>query len=114
MQDCIFCKIGRGEIPSAMLFRDDRCFVIRDIHPLAPTHLLVIPFQHITSLVASALLGEPLLGHLSAVAAQSALREGLADTGYRLVVNQGPDSGQAVPHFHIHVLGGKRLSDHLG
>ncbi len=114
MQDCIFCKIGRGELPSAMLFRDNLCFVIRDIHPLAPAHLLVIPFQHVTSLVSSALLGELLLGHLTAVAAQSALREGLADTGYRLVVNQGPDSGSAVAHLHIHVLGGKRLSDHLG
>lgn len=111
MQDCIFCKIGSGAIPSAMLYKDDHCFVIRDIHPLAPTHLLVIPFQHSASLEQEAWATEPLLGHLMAVAAQQARWVGVDASGYRLVVNQGPDSGQAITHVHVHVLGGKPLPE---
>ncbi|MBI4202396.1 MAG: histidine triad nucleotide-binding protein [Chloroflexi bacterium] len=114
MEDCIFCKIARDEIPSPRLYQDDKCFVIRDINPVAPSHLLVIPYLHIADLARAAWVSEPLLGHLFAVAAQSAWREGIADSGYRLVVNQGPDSGRAVTHLHVHVLGGRRLLDQLG
>ncbi len=108
-QDCIFCKIGRGEVPGTFLHRDDRCFVIRDIHPKAPTHLLAIPLRHVTAVAGLAAGEEPLVGHLLAVAGQAAKREGLADNGYRLVVNQGDDGGQEVAHLHVHVLGGRRL-----
>lgn len=108
-QDCIFCKIGRGEAPSTFLHRDDRCFVVRDIHPKAPTHLLVIPLRHVTAVALLASGDEPLVGHLLTVAGQAAKREGLAENGYRLVVNQGADGGQEVAHLHVHVLGGRRL-----
>lgn len=111
MQDCIFCRIGRGEVPSLMLHRDERCFVIRDIHPLAPTHLLIVPHLHLTGLNGLGAHGEQLFGHLMAVAGEMAGRERVAATGYRLVVNQGPDSGQAVTHAHIHLMGGKRLPE---
>ena len=108
-EDCIFCKIGRGDIPSSLLDRDDRVFVIRDINPKAPTHLLVVPIEHVTYLASFTQDREALLGHMLLVAREMAQREGLTESGYRLVINQGPDSGQEVPHLHLHVLGGGRL-----
>lgn len=108
-QDCIFCKIGAGQVPSAFLYRDDRCFVVRDIHPRAPTHLLVIPQRHVGAVTGLSAGDEPLLGHLLAVAGQVARHEGLTERGYRIVVNQGADAGQEVAHLHVHVLGGRGL-----
>ena len=108
-QDCIFCRIGRGEIDSEILYRDDVCFVIRDIAPEAPVHLLVIPNQHCTYLTALTPAHYPMIGGMFAAAREMAGREGVAESGYRLVINQGDDSGQAVAHLHLHVLGGKRL-----
>ena len=108
-EDCIFCKIGQGEIPSELLYRDDKVFVIRDINPRAPSHFLVIPFEHVIYLASFTQDSEALLGHLVLVAKGLAQREGLMDNGYRLVINQGSDSGQEVPHLHLHVLGGRRL-----
>jgi len=108
-EDCIFCKIGQGEIPSEILYRDDTAFVIRDINPGAPTHLLVLPSEHVTYLASFTPDREALLGHLVLVAREMAQREGLTDGGYRLVINQGPNSGQMVPHLHLHVLGGRLL-----
>jgi histidine triad (HIT) family protein len=107
--ECIFCRIGQGEVPSELLYRDDRAFVIRDINPRAPTHLLVLPFEHVTYLASFASEREGLLGHLILVAREMAQGEGLTEGGYRLVINQGPNSGQEVPHLHLHVLGGRRL-----
>ena len=109
-QDCIFCKIGRGEVPSEFLYRDDSVYAIRDIRPKAPVHLLVIPFAHV-----GALTGEPesrleAMGKLLVVAARLAKQEGVDGTGYRLVVNQGPDSGQEVAHLHLHLLAGRQLT----
>ena len=109
VEDCIFCKIGQGEIPSELLYRDDTSFVIRDINPRAPTHLLVLPFEHVTYLASFTPEREVLLGHLVLVAKEMAQREGLTESGYRLVINQGSDSGQEVPHLHLHALGGRRL-----
>ena len=108
-EDCIFCKIGRGEVHSDLLYRDDSTFVIWDINPRAPSHLLVLPFEHVTYLASFPSDGESLLGHLILVAREMAQQQGLAEGGYRLVINQGPDSGQEVPHLHLHVLGGRRL-----
>jgi histidine triad (HIT) family protein len=108
-EECIFCKIGQGEIPSEVLYRDDAAFVIRDINPRAPTHLLVLPIEHVTYLASFTPEREALLGHMFLVAREMAQRQGLTDRGYRLVINQGPDSGQEVPHLHLHVLGGRRL-----
>jgi histidine triad (HIT) family protein len=111
MPACIFCDIGRGAAPSDILFKDDRCYVIRDIHPLAPTHLLIIPFLHITSLAYIGPGQESIFGHLLAVAEEMARREQVTLSGYRLSMNQGPDSGQGIPHVHLHLLGGKRLPE---
>lgn len=108
-QDCIFCKINRGEIKSEMLHRDDRCFVIRDISPKAPLHLLIIPTDHFTHLTSMTPQHEALVGHLFLVAQDMAMKEKVSGTGYRLIINQGPDSGQEVAHLHLHLLGGGRL-----
>ena len=110
-QDCIFCRIGRGEIDSEILYRDDVCFVIRDIAPEVPVHLLVIPNQHFTYLTDLTPADYPMIGGMFAAAREMAGREGVAESGYRLVINQGDDSGQQVPHLHLHVLGGKRLGE---
>jgi histidine triad (HIT) family protein len=108
-EDCVFCKIGQGEIPSELLYSDDLAFVIRDINPKAPTHLLVIPSEHVTYLTSFTKDRESLLGHIVLVAMEMAKRDGLAESGYRLVINQGLDSWQEVTHLHLHVLGGSCL-----
>ncbi len=107
--DCIFCNIAAGTIPVRRVHEDDRCLAFPDINPQAPTHLLLIPKQHIASHAHSTAEHGPLLGHLMAVASQLALSEGLTN-GYRLVLNTGPDGGQTVNHLHIHLLGGRPLS----
>ena len=112
--DCVFCKIVAGEIPADILYQDEEMIAFRDINPLAPTHLLIIPKKHI-----------PSLGHLSGAelslivdmvntANQLVKREGIAESGYRLVINSGKQGGQLVPHLHMHLLGGRQLSDALG
>ena len=107
--DCIFCRIIRGEIPSDTLRRDDTVIAIRDINPRAPTHALVIPLEHLTYLDTLSEEREALLGHILLVGRDVARAEGLMESGYRLSINQGPDSGQLVPHLHLHVLGGRQL-----
>ena len=110
-ENCIFCRIGGGQVPSDILHRDDTCFVIRDIAPKAPVHLLVIPNEHFTFLKGLAPGHYAMLGGLFQAAEQVASREGLSGSGYRLVINQGSDAGQQVDHLHLHVLGGKPLGD---
>ena len=106
---CVFCKIGKGHIPSEFLFRDKDVFAIRDINPMAPDHLLIIPFAHIETLVTDApIRGQIITAMLSAVIAL-VKRLRLDRRGYRLVLNQGTDSGQEVPHLHLHLLAGRRL-----
>ena len=109
MEACIFCNMGKGQTDTDLLFHDDWCFVIRDINPMAPTHLLVIPHQHMTSLAHIDPDQESLIGHLFAVAEEMARQEQVTLSGFRLVINQGPDAGQGIPHLHVHVLGGKPL-----
>lgn len=107
----LFTRIIDGEIPGDFVHRDDRCVAIRDINPAAPVHVLVIPRRPIPSL---AELGEEdveLAGHLLRVCRDIAEREGLED-GYRVVINTGEEGGQTVPHLHLHVLGGRRLTGH--
>ncbi len=108
-EDCIFCKIIRGEIPSDTLQRDDSVIAIRDINPRAPTHVLVIPLEHVTYLDTVPPENETLLGHMLLVGKDVARSEGVVESGYRLSINQGLDSGQLVPHLHLHVLGGRPL-----
>ena len=107
--DCIFCKIRDGDIPADILLRNDHCFVIRDIAPKAPVHLLVIPNLHIESLLELSGDEREAISSMYAAAAQAAAGEGVDSTGYRLVVNQGRDADQTVDHLHLHVLGGRPL-----
>lgn len=107
--DCIFCKIPRGEMEAQILHQDEHVYVIRDISPQAPVHLLIIPIQHQESLASVTPAQEVAMGHIFLVARQMAEREGVTQGGYRLVLNQGPDAGQAIDHTHVHLLGGKGL-----
>jgi histidine triad (HIT) family protein len=106
---CIFCKIVAGEIPSAALYQDDRVYAFADIGPKAPTHILIVPREHIASVSEAAEGHRDLLGHLLFIAAQIARDKGL-NGGYRLVINNGPDGGQTVDHLHVHLLGGRALA----
>jgi histidine triad (HIT) family protein len=109
--DCIFCKIRDGEIPGDILYRDDDCFVIRDIAPKASTHLLVIPNQHFLEVSDMTSDFAPVAGNMIRVAGAMAKQEGVSESGYRLIINQGRNSGQIVPHLHLHVLGGRPLGN---
>lgn len=107
--DCLFCKIIAGDIPGTVVHEDDRCVAVRDINPQAPTHVLIIPREHIESLNEISQRDERLLGHLQRVAARIANDEGHAETGYRTVINTGAGAGQSVFHLHVHVLGGRPM-----
>ncbi len=104
-EPCLFCRIVRGEIPAARVAETERCVAFRDIDPRAPTHVLVIPREHVASL--NEATDATMLGELSLLAAKVARDEGIADGGYRTVVNTGPDAGQTVFHLHLHLLGGR-------
>lgn len=106
--DCIFCKIVAGEIPATVVHEDEMVVAFRDINPQAPTHILIIPRAHMGN--AASLQPGPEMGHMVVVAAQIARQEGIADSGYRLVLNVGPDAGESVPHLHLHLLGGRPLA----
>lgn len=106
--DCIFCRIVAGSIPSTKVFEDELCLAFRDLHPAAPTHVLVIPKEHIQSAAHAVEAHAALLGHLVLTAAKVAEQAGLAN-GFRLVANTGADGGQTVDHLHLHVLGGRAL-----
>jgi histidine triad (HIT) family protein len=109
MAETIFSKIIRKEIPATIVYEDDRVLAFRDIAPQAPTHILVIPRQEIATTNDITEEHEPLLGHMVRVAADIARSEGIADGGYRLVMNCNADGGQAVYHIHLHLLGGRKL-----
>ncbi len=110
MDDCIFCKIYRGEIPSEILHKDEHCFAIRDINPVSPVHLLIIPSVHVTYLQSFEVEDFRILNSMYKVAAELAVTEGISESGYRLVINQKRDSGQQVPHLHLHLIGGHTLA----
>jgi histidine triad (HIT) family protein len=105
--DCLFCKIARGQIPSRSVAHDDRYLAFHDVDPKAPTHVLVIPRQHVTSLDAAD--DEALLGGLLAFARRVARELGVAESGYRTVINTNRDGGQSVDHLHAHILGGRTM-----
>ena len=107
--DCVFCKIVAGEIPSDILYQDEEVIAFRDINPIAPTHLLIVSKKHIPSLLHLTDAEVPLIGHMAKVANQLASEHGVADSGYRLVINCGKEGGQLVPHLHMHLLGGRIL-----
>ncbi len=112
--DCVFCKIIAGEVPADILYQDEEVIAFGDINPQAPTHLLIIPKKHIPSLVQLSEADLSLIGGMTKVANQLAKREGVAESGYRLVINCGNQGGQEVPHLHMHRLGGRQLSAALG
>jgi histidine triad (HIT) family protein len=105
----LFEKICDKEIPATIVYEDDRCVAFRDISPQAPLHILVIPRKAIPRVGQAKTEDEALLGHLLLTAAQVARSEGIAESGYRLVINNGPHGGEAVPHLHVHLLGGRQL-----
>lgn len=108
--DCLFCRIAAGEVPSTRVHEDDLVVAIRDIAPRAPTHILLVPREHIASAAELTEAHGPLLGRLFAVAAQVARDEGIEESGYRLVSNVGRSAGQTVDHLHVHLLGGRPFS----
>ncbi len=108
--DCLFCRIIAGEIPAELVHQDQLCVVIRDVNPQAPTHLLVIPREHLESLDDASHNDEPLLGHLLRISARIANDAGHADNGYRTVINTGAGAGQSVFHLHVHVLAGRPMN----
>jgi len=101
-------------VPSEILYQDEEVIAFRDIHPMAPVHLIIIPKRHILSLAHLSEAESPLIGHIVNVANQLAKREGISESGYRLTMNCGEEGGQLVPHLHLHLLGGRKLSDELG
>lgn len=109
-ENCLFCKIITGKIPADFVHQDDRCVVIRDINPQAPTHVLVLPREHLESLDDVAQTDEGLVGHLLHVGARVANDLGHTDSGYRSVINTGAGAGQSVFHLHVHVLAGRPLN----
>ncbi len=110
MDNCIFCKIVRSEMPATLLYEDSEIIAFRDIYPAAPTHIQVIPRQHIQSADDADETNAALFGKLIVVAAKIAKEQGFAGDGYRLITNVGTNGGQHVPHVHIHILAGRRLS----
>ena len=114
MTDCIFCQIVAGKIPGEVLYQDQEAIAFRDINPQAPCHLIIIPKKHVPSLVHLSAVDSPLVGHMVNIANQLAEKEGIAAKGYRLTINCGVEGRQLVPHLHLHLLGGRKLSDTLG
>lgn len=109
MSRTLFEKIIAREIPADVVYEDDRVLAFRDIQPQAPVHILVIPKKTIPRIAAAAEADKDLLGHLLLQARSVAEKLGLSETGYRLVINNGPDGGESVPHLHCHLLGGRAL-----
>jgi histidine triad (HIT) family protein len=107
--NCLFCAIVAGAVPSTEVLSTDLVYAFRDLHPVAPTHVLVVPRQHIVDAAGITADHGELLVEMFEVAQRVARADGLAESGYRLALNVGPDSGNSVPHLHLHVLGGRRL-----
>lgn len=110
--DCLFCAIIDGEIPSTKVYEDELCLAFRDINPLAPTHILILPKTHIPSANAIDETNSAVVAHIFELVPRLAAAEGL-DNGYRVITNCGPDAGQSVQHLHFHLLGGRKLSDNV-
>ncbi len=109
MSDCIFCKIINKELPSTVVYEDEEILAFKDINPVTPVHILVIPKKHISNLNEVEPEDEAVIGKIYTVIKQIAKKEGIAEKGYRIIVNCGEDGGQEVGHLHFHILGGKKL-----
>lgn len=113
MEDCLFCKIVKGEIPSSKVYEDEEILAFKDINPAAPIHILVIPKKHITSLAHMEKEDESLVGRIYGVINEIARDQGFKENGYRVIVNCGKDGGQEVMHLHFHLLAGKQLGEKI-
>lgn len=114
MEDCLFCKIVKGEIPSDKVYEDEKILCFKDINPEAPVHVLVIPKKHISSINEISKEDEALIGSIFTVIKTVAEKLGIAEDGYRVISNCNENGGQTVPHIHFHILGGKKLEIHMG
>lgn len=111
MADCIFCKIAAGEIPAQTVYEDDSVIAFKDLSPKAPIHVLIVPKKHIQSVAHFAAEDKELAAHIFVdVVPKLATELGVADGGFRLVMNTGDDGGQTVPHLHVHLLGGRSMT----
>lgn len=110
MSDCPFCRIVWGDAPATILYQDAEILAFEDIRPQAPVHLLVIPKRHIERLAATTESETALLGHLLSVARKMAEEKGIAKSGFRIVINSGPEGGETVSHLHLHVIGGRKMN----
>jgi histidine triad (HIT) family protein len=112
--NCIFCRIIAGEAPGEILYQDERVTAFRDIHPVAPTHVLIVPNNHLASVNEMTDEDEATLGHLFTVTRLVAEQEEVQDSGYRLIINTGPHAGQVIHHLHMHLIGGQRMRYPMG
>ena len=110
MDDCVFCRIVAEEVPAEIVARSSLTRAFRDTNPQAPVHVLVVPIEHVADVTEVGAQHAELLAEMVTTAHQVAAREGVAEAGYRLVLNVGDDAGNTVPHLHLHVLGGRRLT----
>ena len=113
-KSCPFCKILTSEAPASIIYRDEQVTAFRDIHPVARIHILIIPNRHIASVNELEAADEALIGHMVMVAKGMAVQEGVAEFGYRLMINTGVHGGQTIPHLHLHLIAGKLARFLLG
>jgi len=113
MEECIFCKIIKKEIPAIIVYEDENIIAFRDILPIAPVHILVIPKKHISSLINLEIEDKEIIGQIYLVINEIAKKEGIYDKGFRVIANCGQDGGQLVKHVHFHLLGGKNLGNKI-
>jgi histidine triad (HIT) family protein len=113
-KDCIFCKIVLKEANANIIYQDEQVTAFRDIHPVAPTHILIVPNRHIDSVGTMESGDEQVVGHIFRVARNLAEQEGISTGGYRLISNTGPHGGQTVFHLHVHLIGGQRMRYPMG
>jgi len=108
--DCVFCRIIAGTAPAEIVYKDEQVIAFLNLNPIAPVHLLIVPIKHIESVNTVEMEDELLIGHLFTVARLLAAKNGIDQTGYRLIVNTGPHAGQSVFHLHLHLIGGRRIT----
>ena len=113
MEDCLFCKIIKGDIPSTKVYEDEFVYAFKDINPEAPVHILVVPKKHIKSVNEIEEIDENLIGKIFLAIEKIAKEQGVAEQGYRVISNCGKDAGQTVMHLHFHILGGRKLGEKI-
>ena len=113
MEDCLFCKIIKGDIPSTKVYEDEFVYAFKDINPEAPVHILVVPKKHIKSMNEIEEIDEKLIGKIFFAIKKIAKEQGIAEQGYRVISNCGKDAGQTVMHLHFHILGGRKLGEKI-